>query len=241
MQNESKGKIFLASERGHTENEWFRSLQTFCFGNYKHQHKTPFGQLYVMNDDTLAGGKALQYLIEEDSVVVLLPLVGGVSFNDGANVSHIQAGESVVSYLAKGIVIEIQNPFSDALVNYMQLWFKCPLVPINSTDVFSFDIDKNRNSLVDAFSFSDQKGQAVKAGIGKFSGREEALYKLSSTLNSVFVLVIQGAFEVQNRLLESRDSLALWNVEEIDMEALSEDAIIMIIELPILPDKRTIS
>jgi hypothetical protein len=37
---------------------------------------------------------------------------------------------------------------------------------------------------------------------------------------------------VQGRLLENRDALSLWDTEEIDMEALSNDAVILLIEVP---------
>ena len=46
-----------------------------------------------------------------------------------------------------------------------------------------------------------------------------------------FVFIIEGAFEVQNRLLEARDGLSLWNLSKLEFEALSNDAILMIIEV----------
>jgi hypothetical protein len=53
----------------------------------------------------------------------------------------------------------------------------------------------------------------------------------------VFGFVIEGAFEFQNRLLETRDSIALWNEDnetlQIEFEALSNDAIILIAEVVI--------
>jgi hypothetical protein len=46
MVQQNKGKIFLADERGHNEMDWFRSFNTFNFGQYQLDHKTPFGPLY---------------------------------------------------------------------------------------------------------------------------------------------------------------------------------------------------
>lgn len=49
--------------------------------------------------------------------------------------------------------------------------------------------------------------------------------------------MIEGAFEFQNRLLETRDSVALWNEDnealQIEFEALSNDAINLIVEVVI--------
>lgn len=44
--------------------------------------------------------------------------------------------------------------------------------------------------------------------------------------HQLFVLVIEGVFEVEGRLLHSKDGLALWNMPLIiELEALSHDAI----------------
>ena len=45
------------------------------------------------------------------------------------------------------------------------------------------------------------------------------------------VFVIHGAFEVENRLLESRDGLAIWNTDRIELEALSNEAILLLLEI----------
>lgn len=36
---------------------------------------------------------------------------------------------------------------------------------------------------------------------------------------------------MQNRLLEARDGLGLWNVDEIEFEALSNEAVLLILEI----------
>lgn len=72
-----------------------------------------------------------------------------------------------------------------------------------------------------------------KLTIGKFTGREETVYNVSDPRAGVFFFVVQGAFEVQYRLLESRDGLSLWSTPEIELEALSNDAIILAVEVAI--------
>lgn len=55
---------------------------------------------------------------------------------------------------------------------------------------------------------------------------------MKSKRNSLFVFVIQGVFEVQGRLLHARDGLGLWDEEnEVELEALSNDAIVLLTEL----------
>ena len=47
--------------------------------------------------------------------------------------------------------------------------------------------------------------------------------------SNVFAFVIDGVFEVQDRLLHARDGLALSNFKAIDFEALSNESVILLI------------
>ncbi|HEX6430261.1 MAG TPA: pirin family protein [Niastella sp.] len=231
MVQQNKGKIFLAEERGHNEREWFRSYNTFNFGQYQLEHKTPFGPLYVLNDDTLAGGKSMSMTVEADSEILLIPVVGAITYNDNRGHSTIiEAGECQVYATPKDTTIQIGNLYKDELVNFLQIWFyKTGVEPDPNPQVIPFDIVNYKNQLVPI----PANNTPYKFSIGKYAGREESIYKLSDARNGLFVFVIEGAFEVQYRLLHPRDGLALWEAEAIELEALSNDAIILVMEVPL--------
>ena len=236
MLDTSQGKIFLANQRGHIETDWFRSYTTFNFGNFQDLHKEPFGNLYVLNDDTLAAGREMSFIAEEDSFIILLPVVGAVAYKDNAEEPGIvKAGEIVSFSIASSQHIQFSNPFEEGLINYLHIWLKRRVEPDMYSQTFVFDIDVNKNQLVPLFDVEKalQTHQPNRYYLGKFMGREEIIHKLSTPGNGVFVFVLEGAFEVQYRLLEARDGLALWNVSEIEIEALSNDAIILLVELPV--------
>lgn len=208
MIDTSSGRIFLAGQRGHTETTSFRSC------------RTSFGGQYELQDITLASGESMQLQVAENTTIALLPTVGAIHIEKEG---LLEAGQV---QLLKGAATVISNPYEHELVNYLQLSFK------NATaenELYSFDISKGQ--LTDLFAAS-MEGGLLFASIGKFSGREEVVYETYQQGNGVFVFVIQGAFEVQYRLLETRDGLALWDVEQIEIEALSNDAILLLVELP---------
>lgn len=66
--------------------------------------------------------------------------------------------------------------------------------------------------------------------IGLYDGRKEGVYTVSQKNRSVFGMVINGAFELQNRLLETRDALLIADTETIEFEALSENALLILLE-----------
>ena len=231
MVQQNKAKIFLADERGHNEMDWFRSYNTFNFGQYQQEHKAPFGPLYVLNDDTLDGGKHISMTIEADSLLLLIPVVGAITYNDNQdNSTLIEAGECQLYAVPANTTFQIGNPYENELVNYLQIWFyNKPDEDDNGPQVISFDIVNDRNQLV-PIPFNNSP---YKFYIGKYAGREESIYKMSDARNGLFVFVLEGAFEVQYRLLHPRDGLALWEAEEIEFEALSNDAIILVMEVPL--------
>ena len=67
MIHQPKAKMFLAEQRGLNETNWFRSQHTFNFGKYFSEHKRPFGDLYVVNDEALDAGRSISMCIEEYS------------------------------------------------------------------------------------------------------------------------------------------------------------------------------
>ena len=72
--------------------------------------------------------------------------------------------------------------------------------------------------------------ESFKVFIGKYEGRVEDVSTLQNN-NMVFICVLVGVFEVQNRLLHACDGLSLQNVSEIAFEALSNDAMLLILEI----------
>ena len=232
MPAHSKGKIFLASDRGHTETDWFRSYSTFSFGAYQIGHKNSFGDLYVLNDDTLAGGKSLSLTAESDSQIFLLPTVGAINYkDDNGNDLLLEAGECLIIFLLKNTGFQVFNPYDDALINVVQLWFKTPVPSVQKiAEPILFDIEANKNRLIKIFPMP-VSSPSPGLFIGKFDGRKDAIINLENTTNAAFFFVLEGAFEVADRLLETRDGLALWDIKDIELEALSANAVLLVITI----------
>lgn len=224
---EQQAKIFLSEKRGLTQLDWMRSYSTFNFGAYKTDCKTPVGNLYVLNDDTLAGGKSLYLKAEEDTFVIIIPIAGAVEYKDkNGNSNTIIAGQALTAALEGGTAFVVTNPYPEALVNFLQLWVKAPGVQ-HTTGIreYPFDISLLKNSFA-----TKELAPGIKLRLGKFEGRKKTLVNFNSG-KTVFAFAIEGAFELEERLLHARDGLALWGAQAIDMEALSNDAIMLVLEM----------
>lgn len=238
MIQQSKGKIFLAEERGSSQAEKFSRRSTFNFGKYFNEHKQLFGNIYVVNDEILDAGCSLKIRAEDFSYVILLPVMGAIVSKDSSgNKNLIAAGQAEIMVLDKGATLEISNPFDEGAVNYLQIWIKadqCIIARNKESQLCTYNVNANIDRLINILPEKlETTSLPFAAWIGKFNGRGETVHCLKDKKVGLFVFVIEGAFEVQGRLLHARDGLGLWEVDEVEMEALSNDAIILVIESPL--------
>ncbi|MFT3751260.1 MAG: hypothetical protein QM768_23315 [Agriterribacter sp.] len=231
MIEQSKGRIFVAEERGKNETGILRSLKTFNYGNFYNKNKEAFGNLYVLNDDTLAQKGSVKMLVEEESYVVFLPVAGALIYNDSSGYeASVAVGEILIRHILPGTIIHIENPFENYLINYLQLRFK----PLKGIDIIqsgniSFDLDRDKNKLIHLTC--EHKDFGFRLSIIKLTGRSEVKYVSMNNKSGIYAYAIEGALEVQYRLMQDRDGLALSELTEIEAEALSNYAILLIAEV----------
>lgn len=232
MKQQSKAKIFLADERGTNQTDWFRCYSTFNFGNFYSDHKRPFENLFVLNDKTLAPGHDCTITVGETTLVYLLPIVGTFRCRDSdGNQRLINPGELFVSYLDKNTTLQVENPFETDLINFLEIRLRADSTASGEEfTAVNFNLKENQNRLVPVKG-SITKTATILLSLGMFAGRNDALCRLINNQSRLFIFVIQGVFEAQGRLLHARDGLALWDEPgDIELEALSNDAIVLLIE-----------
>jgi hypothetical protein len=222
----TEATIYLANQRGCSQEDWYRSYHTFNFGSYFNESRKAFGSLQVVNDDTLSGGRMLKFNVTENTLILLLPIVGTLNYQTQLEQGSVEVGQCYHVFIQKDSSFEISNPYQSELINFLHVW-----LTIDSQVLLhdsSFDLLINSNQLIPLPTVKEEQNPI--ALIGKFDGRKEETYSLRNPDKGIFIFILEGAFEVQNRLLEARDGLAIWNTTEIEFEALSNNAIILVIE-----------
>ncbi|TCC93353.1 hypothetical protein EZ428_00860 [Pedobacter frigiditerrae] len=226
MKSVSKGKIFLADQRGLKETNKIKRYSTFNFEGFKTPDKTSVGKLYMLNDEMLAGYQKTCFEVDRDSYIIILPITGAVNYlDDSENETDVDVEEAVIVYVEQGANITLSNPFESNIVNYLCIGIDAQEPMENNPQFSSFDLSiKNKLHKINVIEVP------FILNIGRFDGRKEVNYNLNKSAK-LFAFVITGAFEVDGRLLHEKDGLALWNTEEIELEALSNNAVILVIEL----------
>lgn len=157
----------------------------------------------------------------ENSSILIIVLYGELMINDfekpisTEQVFTLQSSENNTLFLRNNL----QNEKADFLIFELE----CETLK-NSFSIEDLDI-KERNTL-----FKITERIKVPNFIGLYEGRKEEVYSLYRQGKSVFGMVINGAFEFQNRLMETRDAIVLTEIETLEFEALSEDALLLFLE-----------
>ncbi|GAA4409293.1 hypothetical protein GCM10023187_32360 [Nibrella viscosa] len=228
-------QIYLADQRGCSETDSFRSYHTFNFGVYQHESRRPFGPLHLLNDDLLRAGAGLKLEVGQNTIVLLLPVLGGLEYRSDIASGFLEAGQLGVLSLPAGTSYTIHNPYETEYIQCIQCWIASPAREF--TPGFSrncFDLSR-KNTLVPLWqsAYSETPGRCF---IGRYDGRQEGSFHIPADRSGsgIFVFNLQGVFEVANCLLHQNDGLALWveSPDELAFEALANESLLLVIELP---------
>jgi len=243
MTTQMQAQLYRADQRGRSQTAGSESLHTLNFGSYFDEHRKPFGSLAALNDTTLIAGSSLTRQVDQQTDVIIIPVIGGLEFDSSVGHGFVQTGQAQFFSLDTDMELTIRNPYQTEGIHFIEIWLTNPstnFVPACHSS--EFDLSTNNrllplcNLLAEA---EDTVYQPFTGFIGKYNGRQDGVYRVKTAegqpqLHGVFVFVLSGAFEVQNRLLQTGDGLALTEIgdQSIEFEALSNDAIMLLMEIP---------
>lgn len=175
-----------------------------------------------VSDMTLKNGGSFFKPLENTSVIAI-PLVGGVQVQSENRLSELGAEE--VMFVSSHANVQFQN-FGFEAVNLVLFSIR-DRNSGNQVEICPIGISEHDELVtITANNFNSK----TRVSFGVYKSRSEATYKTLSKTSEVLLFVVNGSFEIEGRLIEFRDSLVLWETEEIELEALADDSIICILE-----------
>lgn len=220
-------QIYKSETRGVFKTEKYNCFATFNFDQYQDLSRKPFGSLQILNEEILAPQHCISRVIKANSSLIILPLFGGIEYKDNlgkADFLRVEQIRVITAY--EDVTIEIFNPYENENVSFLTIHFQIEIQSLKKYFQES-EIDLNiRNKLIRLIEIEE-----TVCFIGVYDGRKEGFYTLKKPKNGVFVFVVNGAFEFENRLLEAKDGLSLNKTEVIEWEALSENAVLLVFEV----------
>lgn len=226
-----KANIFLGGESGITETDWFRTRNLFNAGSYIAPHRQCFDKLYLLNEETLAPGRSLTGEVNHDYWLLLLPVWGRIRYAGSAHNSYnLQPGQLLWVPAPARHMYSVSNLEENENVHFVQLLLKQEKAFVADRPILqSMDASDYQNQLLSPGN-ADSSASA-RFYLGQFSGRKKGQQGWEQPQN-VFVYCLQGALELEDRLLHAGDGIGLWQMEEMEWEALSQYALFLVVAFP---------
>lgn len=235
----AKSTLYKAKTRGHANHGWLNSFHTFSFADYRNADRMNFGAIRVLNDDTVAPGMGFGTHRHENMEIISIPLAGDLEHKDSmGNSTIIKNSDIQVLSAGTGISHSEYNHNKDKEVKFLQIW----IIPNQQNvkpryDQISLNIEDRKNKLQQILSPNqDDEGvwihQDAWFHLGTFDKDFKTNYHLKKEGNGVFIFVLNGNFTVNSEKLSDRDGYGLWDVDQFDIQADSQDAELLIMEVP---------
>ena len=231
--------LHTADSRGDANHGWLHSKHSFSFASYYNPEKIHFGVLRVLNDDFVAAGMGFGLNPHDNMEIISIPLEGDLAHQDSmGNHTVIKHGDIQVMSAGTGIKHSEFNHNKDKPVKFLQIW----VIP-NKKDVtprydqITLNPANRINTLEQILSpNADDAGvwihQDAWFHIGKFDLDFATNYKVKKVGNGLYAFVLYGSFEVAGQTLAERDALGITDFDQFELKALTKDAEILLMEIP---------
>ena len=185
-----------------------------------------FGSLHSFSNEELLASKEKHFQVLGNKTLIVIPITGDLIYRvDESREEELVVGQIQIFNFPNNFGIQVLNPFDDEAINFI-------MIIIDGTS-------RNRRTTIETLDFELPVASArittiyeadlFELSIGQFQGREEAIHQING--KGCFYYVLSGAFEIQERLLHAKDGLALWDLAETEIEALSNNAVLLALDL----------
>lgn len=231
--------LVKSEDRGFADHGWLKSHHSFSFAHYYNPDKIHFGALRVLNDDYVEGGMGFGKHPHDNMEIISIALEGDLEHADSmGNKTVISQGDIQVMSAGTGVFHSEYNKNPDKPVKFLQIWL-FPKVKnvVPRYDQISLVKEDRRNKLQQVLSPSANDDgvwihQDAWFHMGLFDQGTTATYQLKNNANGVYAFVLKGNWDIDGNALSERDALEITGLDQISIKSQTQDAEILLIEVP---------
>lgn len=204
-----------ANERGKADFGWLKSAHSFSFGQYYDPKHIGFGNLIVINDDLVDGGRGFGAHPHKNAEIFSYVLGGALEHKDSMGNGSV-VSEGGVQYMSagSGVTHSEFNPSQTEEMRFLQVW----LVPAVENTLPAYDtIDltpADKNGKLKLFLSNDGRdgSMTTHADALVYAATLKAGQTMTHDLpagRKGWVQVADGSVRVSNHVLNKGDGLAI--------------------------------
>jgi redox-sensitive bicupin YhaK (pirin superfamily) len=233
-----KTVLHKAATRGHADHGWLNSWHTFSFASYNDPLRMHFGELRVLNDDTVAAGMGFGKHPHDNMEIISIPLEGDLEHGDNTGtIAVIKKGDVQVMSAGTGIIHSEKNKNSDKQVKFLQIWIfpnEKNVKPRYDQETFS-DKEKHNKLATVVSPMGENEGvnihQNAWFSLGNLDKDTQLTYTVKQKGNGVYAFLVEGNATFNDIVLSRRDGLGISETDMLTIKADSQ-AEILLMEVP---------
>ena len=225
-----------AQDRGHADHGWLQSHHSFSFADYRDPAHLGYGNLRVINDDTIAPGTGFGTHAHRDMEIVTYVLSGALAHKDSLGTGAvILPGDVQRMSAGHGVQHSEFNHAQDAATHLLQIWILPSEPGIEpGYEQKPFDAAEKRGRLRLVASPDGRDGSvtvhadaSIRAGL--FDAGEHAELALDPQ-RKAYVHLVRGQLSVNGQVLEGGDAAKLSGESRLVL-ANGHDAEVLVFDL----------
>jgi redox-sensitive bicupin YhaK (pirin superfamily) len=204
-----------ANERGKADHGWLKSNHSFSFGDYHDPRYMGFGNLRVINDDRVEGGKGFGQHPHQNAEIFSYVLEGALEHKDTlGNGSVVAAGGVQYMSAGSGVSHSEFNPSQTDPMRFLQIW----LIPAQENtapryETMEIEAAEKMGQLKLFLSHDGREGSMrteadASVYAATLDGDQEAKFTLASPRKG-WVQMAEGSIKVNGQTLSKGDGLAI--------------------------------
>lgn len=207
--------VRASADRGRADFGWLKSAHSFSFGQYYDPKHMGFGNLRVINDDLVAGGKGFGQHPHKNAEIFSYVMDGALEHKDSmGNGSVVSAGGVQYMSAGSGVTHSEFNPSQTEAMRFLQIW----LLPAeeNTEPVYdTIDLSSDdKDGKLKLFLSRDGRNGSMKtmADASVYAATLDGDQAFSTDLKPQrkgWVQVADGSLEVNGIALSKGDGLAI--------------------------------
>lgn len=232
-------ELHPAESRGQANHGWLNSYHSFSFASYYNPQRMGFGRLRVLNDDRVSADRGFGRHPHQDMEIISIPLSGALAHKDSMGNAHvIRTGDVQVMSAGTGVYHSEYNESQTEHVDFLQIWVipnKQGVEPRYQQEHFPAAERHNRWQQV-VSPHAEDAGlwihQDAWFQLGNFDTGQNSSYGLKGQNTGLYVFVLEGAVQVGEQTLETRDGLAIWGTDAVDFK-FTANTELLLMEIPL--------
>jgi len=206
-------------ERGHSELGWLDSFHTFSFSNYHDSRYMGFGNLRVINQDTVQPGNGFGRHAHQNMEIISYVIDGALEHKDSMGTgSIVKPGEIQRMSAGSGVEHSEFNHSKDKPLQFLQIWIlpnKQSIPP--SYEQKSIPQEKNKLILIGSSESSNSAiliHQDVKLFAAYMTSKQSLEYDFAKGRKG-WLQLIKGKITLTDKILKAGDGAAIADEETI--------------------------